>query len=584
MKKYLILLMMLGMMMPGFSQMVEHVVDKGETFASIAQKYGMTEKQLKEANPKYKGVFFVGMSLNIPQKYANASATSQAQPSVEPQETASSEQAEAPKQTTTQQAPASRHKYYEGDTDKDGRPDGYGTMFFEPKYGNIAYTEKIEGTWKKGVPVSGKAYRDFKENGKPRMKFEGEFKLKKKGVLNYLEDLKLKGDMVFYFYNEDSNFPTRGNQVVWGYCDGSIKNGYYLYAKTKQMGSIHNGEYGKLGKNGVLTAEGQKYYNEVRSPLGSAWILDRMPTYDRKLVNTRIGKKDQFIKLDNIEWSGKIIDGFIDGTGEGSTTVKVQKGDVVYTVKGEFKKGIAVNATIQRNYEFHRNFDNRSDYCSLILSMGDLQDNVRPFKIESLTHKDQFFDKSYSGFVDADFKFKEDYFANEKKEYEAAERRGTTFGLLAVAAVAGAVAASSGSSSGLSSGSSYSSSSREEKSSSSSDRNKNKSSSSESSESKVSVDIENIPMPEYEWAGDWERSTITPHLDEVLGIKEEDDWKIRYIRFSDSDVGKAWISRSPDGKRYDITTGTGYTNLTDAIKAQYVYFKYGKKRETGRIW
>ena len=78
-------------------------------------------------------------------------------------------------------------------------------MYFEPKYGNIAYTERLEGTWKKGVPVSGKAYRNFKSNGMPRLKFEGEFKQKKKGILNYLEDLYLKGDVVFYSYNEVVN-------------------------------------------------------------------------------------------------------------------------------------------------------------------------------------------------------------------------------------------------------------------------------------------------------------------------------------------------------------------------------------------
>lgn len=48
---------------------------------------------------------------------------------------------------------------YEGATDKEGRPDGYGTMHFDAVYNGIAYTERLEGTWKKGVPVEGKCFR-----------------------------------------------------------------------------------------------------------------------------------------------------------------------------------------------------------------------------------------------------------------------------------------------------------------------------------------------------------------------------------------------------------------------------------------
>ena len=46
----ILLMLMLCISLPCFSQSVEHVVDVGETFESIAQKYGMTEQQLKEAH------------------------------------------------------------------------------------------------------------------------------------------------------------------------------------------------------------------------------------------------------------------------------------------------------------------------------------------------------------------------------------------------------------------------------------------------------------------------------------------------------------------------------------------------------
>lgn len=439
--KQILLMLMLYFSVPCFSQTFEHVVDKGETFVSIAQKYGMTEKQLKEANPKYRGVFFVGMKLNIPERYANASTTSSQTPqSIEPQQIVATKQFETPKQTTvTQQAPASKHKYYEGDTDREGRPDGYGTMYFEPKYGNIAYTEKLEGIWKKGEPVSGKAYRNFKENDKPRMKFEGEFKLKKKGVLNYLEDLKLKGDMVFYSYNEDSQYQTRGNQVVWGYYDGKIKNGNYLFTKTKQMGSIRNGEYGKLGKNGALTAEAQKYYNEV-SPLGSAWILDRKPVFRN---NHMVNIEDRFIKLKDIYWSGSVINGLVDGKGEGFYTWKEGQQSVGYTIEGEFKNGVPIKATIRRNFLYDGGsvFSQVSVYSSLILTMGELQNNARPILVESLTHKNDKYDVSYSGYVDSNFKLLENYAAAEKQKELDKENAawGALFGAVG-AAVGGTLA------------------------------------------------------------------------------------------------------------------------------------------------
>lgn len=104
----ILLMLMLCISLPCFSQSVEHVVDVGETFESIAQKYGMTEQQLKEANPKYRGVFYVGMKLNIPQKYANpttstpqAPATTESQGAVAPLQTPKSEEPVQPQRTVT---------------------------------------------------------------------------------------------------------------------------------------------------------------------------------------------------------------------------------------------------------------------------------------------------------------------------------------------------------------------------------------------------------------------------------------------------------------------------------------------------
>jgi hypothetical protein len=69
MKKFISILfmLMLGVSMPCLAQSTkEHVVQIGEDFASIAEKYGITEQQLKDLNPKNRGVFYVGMKLKVP--------------------------------------------------------------------------------------------------------------------------------------------------------------------------------------------------------------------------------------------------------------------------------------------------------------------------------------------------------------------------------------------------------------------------------------------------------------------------------------------------------------------------------------
>lgn len=43
-----------------------HTVKRGETLSTIAQMYGITEKELRAANPNMKDLFFVGMKLQIP--------------------------------------------------------------------------------------------------------------------------------------------------------------------------------------------------------------------------------------------------------------------------------------------------------------------------------------------------------------------------------------------------------------------------------------------------------------------------------------------------------------------------------------
>lgn len=70
----LILLSFLWMAGPMSAQTQrQHKVASGETFATIAQKYGISESQLKSANPKY-SVCYAGLTLTIPPAPSAASS------------------------------------------------------------------------------------------------------------------------------------------------------------------------------------------------------------------------------------------------------------------------------------------------------------------------------------------------------------------------------------------------------------------------------------------------------------------------------------------------------------------------------
>ena len=45
-------MLLLGLTVSVHAQQQEHVVQRGEDFASIARKYAITEQELKNANPK----------------------------------------------------------------------------------------------------------------------------------------------------------------------------------------------------------------------------------------------------------------------------------------------------------------------------------------------------------------------------------------------------------------------------------------------------------------------------------------------------------------------------------------------------
>lgn len=81
MKQLVIILMMLvGFSTSTMAQSFEHVVKIGEDFASIAQKYGIPEQELMEANPKSK-ICYVGLKLIVPR-----SAVKEVEPQAAPKD------------------------------------------------------------------------------------------------------------------------------------------------------------------------------------------------------------------------------------------------------------------------------------------------------------------------------------------------------------------------------------------------------------------------------------------------------------------------------------------------------------------
>ena len=68
--KHIVVCMMLLVVSSALAQdyQAKHEVQRGETLASIAKQYGVTEQMVKDANPQMGNLFYVGLKLNIPSK------------------------------------------------------------------------------------------------------------------------------------------------------------------------------------------------------------------------------------------------------------------------------------------------------------------------------------------------------------------------------------------------------------------------------------------------------------------------------------------------------------------------------------
>ena len=92
MKRYLLLLTAVLCASLHAQDTRQHVVQRGETFAVIARRYGLTEDEVKAANPNH-SVCYVGLKLQIPVKVTETSANGDEPPAAAMPEEAKTETA-----------------------------------------------------------------------------------------------------------------------------------------------------------------------------------------------------------------------------------------------------------------------------------------------------------------------------------------------------------------------------------------------------------------------------------------------------------------------------------------------------------
>lgn len=109
---------------------------------------------------------------------------------------------------------------YEGETNKKGEPHGQGVITFKTSDG----TEKLTGTFQKGMPVEGKSVR-YDRDGRLKMEFEGTFRPKEKGKFTQLSDLLCNGNIAFFYYENGKNYGASGYCVTWGAYEGNRMKG-----------------------------------------------------------------------------------------------------------------------------------------------------------------------------------------------------------------------------------------------------------------------------------------------------------------------------------------------------------------------
>jgi len=121
-----------------------HVVQRGETVASIAKKYGISEEELKKANPDINDYFYAGMKLVIPKKeksIANSPSDSKS--------LISQDKSKVSKNNSSSHTVARKSLFIETEHPKSNNGMSWGASL--DGYGGFSTFEWNEGTPKSGV-------------------------------------------------------------------------------------------------------------------------------------------------------------------------------------------------------------------------------------------------------------------------------------------------------------------------------------------------------------------------------------------------------------------------------------------------
>lgn len=227
---------------------------------------------------------------------------------------------------------------YDGETNKKGEPHGMGTMLFTER--NFIY--KIDGQFKKGIPVSGTDSCFLRRDGSLGYAREGDFFLKQKGVFSSSRDLYFKGKYVSYEYEDNRDFRDHGFTVKISdmYDSRSDKNSYQVVGtKKKEMLVVVSGV--SKGWTDKLTPEAEKYYNQLFPAYFYYLCKDKgdLDYYSLKdCSGSLIFPSEDYYSMDEyriVKWSGALKGGIPEGTGTG---IAVNNGKYLF-LRGSFDEG-----------------------------------------------------------------------------------------------------------------------------------------------------------------------------------------------------------------------------------------------------
>ena len=94
-------------------------------------------------------------------------------------------------------------------------------------------------------------------------------------------------------------------------------------------------------------------------------------------------------------------------------------------------------------------------------------------------------------------------------------------------------------------------------------------------------DYENMTIPSAKYTTEWEKTSPIPFVANSTAKDKYGETQERCIRYSDGTTGS--IRRIIGTKGFWVDSGARYATEEDAIAAEYITKKYGKKRQKGKL-